>query len=124
MITSSPHDVASTVEQLAAALGRRGITLFATVDHAAGARDAGLELADEVLLIFGTPAAGTPLMRLDARVGLDLPLRMLVWSEAGSVCIAFRDPAELARDHDVGSRGDVLVGMRTVLDELAAEAAG
>ena len=72
--TTSPHDVATTVDRVAAALQRRGITLFATVDHAAGARAAGLALDDEVLMIFGNAAVGTALMQADPRAGIDLPM--------------------------------------------------
>src|SRR5512132_2657763 len=91
---SMPRDVASTVDRVQTALRTRGGTLFAAVDHAAGAREAGLQLADEVLLIFGNPTIGTGLMQADPRVGLDLPLRLLVWDEQGTTQIAFSDPAE------------------------------
>src|SRR3712207_3939021 len=87
-ISEVPGDVASVVDQLTAALRARGIEIFATVDHAAGARAAGLELADEVLLVFGNPAVGTALMQADPRCGLDLPLRMLVWSQDGTTRVA------------------------------------
>lgn len=86
----------STVELLTAALQARGITLFATVDHAAGARGAGLELEDEVLLLFGNPAVGTALMVADPRTGIDLPLRMLVWNRDGVTRVAYQDPRTLA----------------------------
>jgi uncharacterized protein (DUF302 family) len=61
-------------------------------DHAAGARTVGLELPDEVVLVFGSPTAGTPLMQADPRAGIDLPLRILVWSDDGGTRVAFRDP--------------------------------
>lgn len=120
----SVHTVPATVELLTAALDRRGITLFATIDHAAGARRAGLELQDEVLLVFGNPAAGTSLMQADPRAGLDLPLRMLVWSQAGATSIAFRDPRGLARDFDLAAHRDVLGNLGGLLEQLAAEVAG
>ena len=63
IVARSPHDVTTTVDRIAGALRRRGITEFARIDHAAGAREAGLELDDEVLLVFGSPAVGTALMR-------------------------------------------------------------
>jgi uncharacterized protein (DUF302 family) len=120
--TTSPHDVATTVDRVAAALQRRGITLFATVDHAAGARAAGLALDDEVLMIFGNAAVGTALMQADPRAGIDLPLRLLVWAQDGATHVAFRDPHELAADHELAGRGEVLDALRRVLDALVAEA--
>lgn len=75
----SPHSVPATVDRMIAALGRRGITLFARIDQAAGARQAGLELADEELVIFGDPRVGTLLMQRDAAIGYELPLRLLIW---------------------------------------------
>jgi uncharacterized protein (DUF302 family) len=124
VVTRSPHDVATTVERVAGALRRRGIAEFARIDHARGAREAGLELADEVLLVFGSPAVGTALMRADPRAGIDLPLRMLVWSDGGTTAIAFRDPHELAVDHALGGHGVVLDRLRGLLDVLVAEATG
>ena len=122
MSARSAHDVATTVGRITAALDRRGIPLFATIDHAAGARAAGLELADEVLLIFGNPAVGTALMQADPRAGIDLPLRILVWSEAGATSVAFRDPHQLAVDHNLTGQGPTLDRLRALLDELVIEA--
>jgi uncharacterized protein (DUF302 family) len=78
VIAESTYDVATAVGRVTDALRERGVRLFATIDHAAGAREAGLDLADEVVLVFGNPAVGTALMQADARAGLDLPLRLLV----------------------------------------------
>lgn len=124
VVRRSAHNVAATVELLTAALARRGVTLFATIDHAAGARQAGLELDDEVLLVFGDPATGTTLMQADPHVGLDLPLRMLVWSQAGTTSIGFRDPRVLGVDFDLAAHLDVLGNLGGLLEQLAAEAAG
>ena len=124
VIRRSAHDVASTVELLTAALDRLGVTVFATIDHAAGARQAGLALDDEVLLVFGSPAVGTELMQADPRAGLDLPLRMLIWSQAGTTNIAFRDPRGMADDHDLAAHVEVLGNLGGLLERLAAEVAG
>src|SRR5260370_22189444 len=93
----SAHSVSETVGRLIAALGRRGITVFARIDHAAGARKAGLELADEELVIFGDPRAGTVLMQADATVGYELPLRLLIWDAGGPTIIGYRRPTELPK---------------------------
>src|SRR5712691_13263390 len=94
----SVHSVPATVDRVIAALGRRGITVFARIDHAAGARKAGLELGDEELLIFGDPRAGTALMQADAAVGYELPLRLLIWDAGGETMIGYRRPTELQKD--------------------------
>jgi uncharacterized protein (DUF302 family) len=121
VVARSPHDVASTVERVVDALNQRDIAIFARIDHAGGARAAGLELADEVLLVFGSPAVGTALMQADPRAGIDLPLRMLVWSDGGTTAIAFRDPHELAADHALAGAGTVLDRLRGLLDQLVLE---
>lgn len=124
VVTRSPHDVPTTVERLTAALHRRGVEVFARIDHAGGARAAGLELADEVLLVFGNPAVGTALMQADPRAGIDLPLRVLVWSRDGATAVGFRDPHGLAADFGLDGLGGVLDRLRGLLDELVAEATG
>lgn len=122
VVATSPHDVASTAARVETALRARSVTLFAAVDHAAGAREAGLELADEVLLVFGNPKVGTGLMQADPTVGIELPLRLLIWDEQGTTQIAFSDPAELASRYAVSGRMPVLSQLRTLLDQVVAEA--
>ena len=117
----SRFDVPTTVKLLTAALQRRDITLFATIDHGAGARSVGLDLSDEVVLVFGNPAAGTPLMQADPRAGIDLPLRILVWSQEGATNVAFRDPRTMTADFALGGRTETLDKLRGVLDALVAE---
>jgi uncharacterized protein (DUF302 family) len=124
VITRSPHDVTGTVERLAAGLRRRGIEVFARIDHAGGARAAGLELADEVLLVFGNPAVGTALMQADPTAGIDLPLRVLVWSVDGASAVGFRDPHELTEDFRLDGQEGVLDRLRGLLDQLVEEATG
>ena len=116
-------DVATTVDRVTAALHARGVTLFATIDHAAGARAVGLALPDEVVLVFGNPAGGTALMQADPRAGIDLPLRLLVWSHSGTTRVAYRDPQELADEFAVDGAQETLGRLRGLLDQLAAEAA-
>lgn len=122
VVAHSPHSVTATVEGVIQGLGRRGITVFARIDHAGGAREAGLELADEVLLMFGSPAVGTGLMQADPRVGIDLPLRMLVWSDGGVTAVAYRDPHELAAEYALADSAPVLDRLRGLLEQLVREA--
>ena len=124
MITTvSPHSVEETVERLRGSLERRSITVFATIDHAAGAREVGLELPDETVVVFGDPRAGTPLMQKDPTVGIELPLRVLVWDERGATKVGYEDPTELADRYRLDETQERLERMRALLAELAAEAA-
>ena len=118
----SPHAVEATVERVRAALGRRGIAVLGHVDHAAGARSVGLELADEQVLSFGDPRVGTPLMQEDPRIGYELPLRLLVWDAGGQTTIGYRSPTALAGDHHAAGHAEVLQRMEGLLEQLVAEA--
>jgi uncharacterized protein (DUF302 family) len=121
-VANSPHPVAATADRLVAALEGRGITVFARIDHAGGARAAGLQLPDEELLVFGDPSTGTPLMQDDPQVGYELPLRLLVWQAAGDTLVGFQPPTELAESYAVGERAELLARMTTLLEGLVAEA--
>jgi uncharacterized protein (DUF302 family) len=123
VVKRSLSGYAETVGSLVASIERRGLTVFARVDHAGAAREAGLELADEEVVLFGNPRAGTPLMQSDARIGIELPLRILVWREGEEVMLGYRDPRELADAYDVASLSSTLEQMAALLDELAGEAA-
>ena len=117
----SVHAVPATVDRVIAALGRRGIGVFARIDHAAGARKAGLTLADEEVLIFGNPQAGTPLMQADPTVGYELPLRLLIWDAGGQTKIGYRPPTELASDFAVTAQLETLRRMENLLQQISAE---
>ena len=121
IVSEVPQDVASTVELLTTALRARNVTLFATIDHAAGARAAGLELDDEVLLVFGSPAVGTGLMVADPRAGYDLPLRLLVWRQDGATMVGYRDPLTLADRYGLGAQSQTLEKLRGLLSQLVTE---
>jgi len=123
IITAVPDDVAAAAGRVRAELDRRGIPVFGTVDHGANARGAGLELPDEVVLIFGNPAVGTRLMQADPTVGIELPLRILIWDDHGTTRVAYRDPRELAAGHALGDQTAVLEGMADLLAQLVAAAA-
>jgi uncharacterized protein (DUF302 family) len=113
----SAHGAAETVERLKALLAQKGIDVFAHIDHAAAARKAGLSLRPTQVLIFGNPRAGTPLMKSQQTIGLDLPLRALVWEdEAGKVWLTYRRVGLLARQHHVTNRDEAV---KTLDDGLA-----
>jgi uncharacterized protein (DUF302 family) len=124
IVKRSTSGYRETVNRLSEAIERRGLTVFGRVDHAAAARESGLELADEEVVMFGNPRAGTPLMQSDPRIGIELPLRILVWADAEGVLLGYRDPRELAADYDVAQDESTLEQMATLLAELSGEAAG
>jgi uncharacterized protein (DUF302 family) len=124
IVARSQSGYAKTLGRLVAGIERRGLGVVARIDHAQAARAAGLELSGEEVLVFGDPRAGTPLMQRDPRIGVELPLRMLVWADAEGASVGYNDPRELERRYDVGSHALTLARMATLLGELAAEAAG
>jgi len=102
------------------------MTVFAHVPHAAGAAAVGVALRPNDLLIFGNAKVGTPLMQAAPTIGIDLPLKVLVWQDAeGSTWLSYNDPAWLARRHGIGSDAEPTVKTMTgVLNVVTAAAAG
>jgi uncharacterized protein (DUF302 family) len=93
-----------TADRLAAKIAARGMTMFARIDHRAGAVAAGLGLRPTELLIFGNAQGGTPLMQADQAIGIDLPLKALVYEDmAGKTWLAYNDPHWLAQRHGLGA---------------------
>jgi len=123
----SAHDFTATLTRLSASLEAKAITIFARIDHAAGAASVELALRPMTLLIFGNPAAGTPLMQDAPTAGIDLPLKMLVWEDAdGTVNLSYNDPSWIAARHGLGS-GDgrqAVAAMAATLEALARHATG
>jgi len=93
----SRWSVAETVARLTAELTAREVKLFTIVDHSGEARAAGLDLRDTKLLIFGSPQAGTPVMSVAPLAALDLPLKALVWDDAGTTRVSYTAPTTLAQ---------------------------
>jgi uncharacterized protein (DUF302 family) len=124
VVTPSAHPYDDTCRRLTEAIERRSLTVFARIDHAAGAREVGLEMPDEQVVVFGNARAGTPLMISDPRVGIELPLRVLIWTGEDGVLLGFRDPRELQEAYAIAEHGQTLEMMATLLGELVAEAAG
>lgn len=109
--------------RLREALDSHGLQRFARIDHATGARKAEVELEPNVLLIFGNPSVGTPLMQADPRVGIELPLRMLIWQDPHGTHIGYLDPRELADRYALDGHQQTLERQTAVLTRLAAAAA-
>jgi uncharacterized protein (DUF302 family) len=113
-----------TMDRLAAAVTAKGMTVFARIDHAAGAAAAGLPLRPTELLIFGNARGGTPLMQAAQTIGIDLPLKALVLEDAGGKAwLAYNDPAWLAQRHGLGHEVDAAVNAMTAALAALARAA-
>jgi uncharacterized protein (DUF302 family) len=95
----SPRSFADTVTRLTDLLAEKNVHLFSVIDQRAAAREAGLDLRDTTLVIFGNPAAGTPVMDAAPLSGLDLPLKVLIWDDAGLTKVSYYAPATLAARH-------------------------
>jgi uncharacterized protein (DUF302 family) len=120
---ASAHGVAVTVDRLEAVLKEKGIAVMARIDHAAGAKKADMTLRPLQVLIFGSPKLGTPLMQSNPRIGLDLPLKVVVWEdEAGRVWLGYTAPKDLVARYQIGDRAEVMQKMTAVLDQVTAQA--
>ncbi|WP_264212980.1 DUF302 domain-containing protein [Leisingera thetidis] len=120
----SQKPVGETMDALEAAVEGAGATVFARVDHAAGAQKAEMELNDAQLLIFGNPKLGTPAMQADMRAGLFLPLKVLAYEDAdGQVWLSYEDPAEMLSGLDIPADAGFIAKMQGALGKLTAAAA-
>ncbi|GLR84745.1 DUF302 domain-containing protein [Bradyrhizobium iriomotense] len=121
---SSRHGPKATMDRLEAEVMAKGMRVFARIDHAAGAVEVGLSLAPTEVLIFGNARAGTPLMQSAQTIGIDLPLRALVWQDAsGATRLSYYDPAWLARRHEVGTGAADPVSKMSAATRTVVEAA-
>src|ERR1700761_59590 len=119
----SSHSPLETMSRLEAAVKAKGLTVFARIDHAGGASAAGLTLRPTELLIFGNANGGTPLMQAVQTIGIDLPLKALVWQDAsGDTWLSWNDPAWLAARHSVSGTEAVTGKLGALLADLAKSA--
>lgn len=122
---ASSHPVAETVARLESLLRERGVMIFAHIDFSGDAARAGLALRPEQMLIFGNPKAGTPLLQSEPAVGLDLPLKALIFEDAGGATwIAWNDPQYIVRRHALPAALAANLAAVTPLIERAAQAQG
>ena len=118
--TPSPYSVDETIRRLDEVVRGKGLTVFARIDHRSGAREVGLDMQDEQVLIFGNPRAGTPLMVARPLVGLDLPLRVVVWrAPDGRVWASYQDSAFIARRYGLPESLEKNISAASVLVDAA-----
>ncbi|HEY3882232.1 MAG TPA: DUF302 domain-containing protein [Trebonia sp.] len=118
---ASPRSVADTVTRFTGILNAKGLRVFAIIDQRAAAADAGLELRETVLVIFGNPAGGTPVMDAAPLAALDLPLKVLIWDDGGQTKVSYFTPAALAARYELPpDLASNLAGVDPLTDALTA----
>ncbi len=121
--TKSAFDVPTTANRLEKVLAAKGMTVFARIDHAAGAAKVGENLRPTVLIIFGNPKVGTPLMQSSQSIGIDLPQKALVWEdESGKVWLSYNDPRYLANRHGINNREVIIKKIEKTLANFTKKA--
>ena len=119
----SSYSVSETLDRLTKIMTSKGLTIFARVDHAAGAKKVDTEMAPTQLLIFGNPKLGTPLMLSERKIGLDLPLKALAWQDDnGKVWVSYNDPAYLKNRYGISDRDPVFMKITGALKKLIGKA--
>ncbi len=117
----SPRSVADTVSRFTGMLSAKGVRLFDVIDQAAEASKVGLALRETTLVIFGNPAAGTPVMAAAPLSALDLPLKVLVWDDDGQTKVSYYAPAAIAASHNLGADlAGNLAAINVLTDALVA----
>jgi uncharacterized protein (DUF302 family) len=112
------------MDRLEAAVKANGMTVFARIDHSAGASAAGLSLNPTEVLIFGNAKGGTPLMQSVQTIAIDLPLKALVWQDAsGDTWLSYNDPEWLAKRHGLTGAEAPVGNLTAALDAVAKAAA-
>jgi len=120
----SSFDPETTLQKLEAILHAKGLIVFATVDHSAGAAQVDMPLRPTTLIIFGNPKGGTPLMQAAQTSGIDLPLKALIWQDASGVTwLSYNDPGWIAQRHGLQHEAEAAVkAMSDALHALAVAA--
>jgi uncharacterized protein (DUF302 family) len=124
MAAVSRYGHKETVDRVNAAISALGMTVVARIDHATAAANVGLQLRPTEVLIFGNPKTGTSLMQAVQTIGIDLPLKILIWrDEENKTWLGYNDPRWLAARHGVAANTAILEAMATALSTIAAKVA-
>ena len=123
VMVKSAHDVPSTADKLVAVLEEKGMTIFARIDHAAGAKKVEMTLEPTELVIFGNPKVGTALMKCGHSIAIDLPLKALIWQDKDAqTWLGYNDPADLAQRHKLEGCEKVIANVTNALAGFAKAA--
>jgi uncharacterized protein (DUF302 family) len=111
-----------TMDRLEAEIRAHGVNVFARINHAALAAEAGLKLRPTEVIVFGNPRGGTPLMQANQTIGIDLPLKALVWQDASNkTWLSYNEPAWLAKRHEIAGADQEVAMMSGALGDIAAK---
>src|SRR5258705_9460687 len=120
-LTSIPSSFGpkETMDRLIAEIEAKGLQVFARIDHAAGAAEAGLALRPTELIIFGNARGGTPLMQASQTAGIDLPLKVLVWQDAaGQTWLSYNEPNWMAQRHHLDGNAEIVDRLANALSAI------
>lgn len=120
IVYESPYPVLETINRIKEVLEKKSIKLFALIDHSGEAKANGLDLNEEKLLIFGDPKVGTYLMQENPEIGLELPLKILIWGENGKTRIAHKNLNALKNRYSIVTHAKILENMSLGLSQLIA----
>ncbi|MCB1511711.1 MAG: DUF302 domain-containing protein [Hyphomicrobiaceae bacterium] len=124
VIKESKHSVKMTLNRLEKLLLSKGIKIMGRIDHAAGAKAAGLKMPETELLLFGNPKLGTPLMLANPQIAAALPMKVLVWTaKSGKVFIGYEDPATLKQRFNITDHDEIFAKMSKALEAFTTAAA-
>jgi uncharacterized protein (DUF302 family) len=120
----SSFGVKETGDRLESVLKEKGMTLFNRVQHSKAAKEIGVELRETELIIFGNPKVGSPLMKCQQRVAIDLPQKALIWEDNdGNTWISYNDPRYLKKRHDLSNCEEVITKIEKALAGIVKAAA-
>lgn len=123
VLKQSKYSVAETLDRLTKILKSKGLTIFARIDHSAGAKKVGMELRPTQVLLFGNPKMGTALMLANQHIGLSLPMKALAFKDkAGKVWLSYRAPEDLKNAYGLAAQGKLFAKMNGALDKLTNKA--
>jgi uncharacterized protein (DUF302 family) len=118
VVKTGQLSVAETVDKLTNAIEMTGGKVAAVIDHAAAAEKAGMDLAPTTLVIFGNPKIGTPLMQENQQIGIDLPMRVLVWQDGNDTKVGYIKPEMLASWYGISADAPSIQTMIGALTKL------
>ena len=119
----SSHEVKATADRLENTLKQKGMTVFARINHTAGAQKVGKKLRPTELIVFGNPKVGTPLMQCQQSTAIDLPQKALIWEDQeGTVWYSYNDPNYLVERHGITGCAEVIKKIETALSNFAKAA--
>lgn len=118
---TSSKSVQAIANKLEAILNSKNIRIFARIDHAQAARDLGLKLQDEQVLVFGDPKVGTFLMQECPAIGFELPLKIVVWRQGDETHIGYKDPKLLLDEYELSEHRNIIEKMSQLMANLVGE---